>query len=85
MPTIARMSDTAEDDDDISALTQNTSATTFLQQVEQDYGNLLRLTPEERLNELCQTIQVTHATFAAGSQAMKGRLSSSAQHAIHRG
>ena len=54
MPTIARMSDTIEDDDDISALTQNASATTFLQQVEQDYGNMLRLTPEEPLNELAK-------------------------------
>ena len=54
MPTIARMSDTIEDDDDISALTQCASATTFPQQVKQDYGNLLRLTPEERLNELAK-------------------------------
>ena len=47
MPTIAQMSNTIEDDNDISALTQNTSATTFQQQVEQDYGNMLGLTPEE--------------------------------------
>ena len=54
MPTIARMSDIIVDDDEISALAQNTSATTFQQQVEQDYGNTLCLTPEERLNELAK-------------------------------
>ena len=54
MPTIAQMSDTIVDDDEISALTQNTSVTTFQQQVKQDYGNMLRLTPTERLNELAK-------------------------------
>ena len=54
MPTIARMSDTIEDDNDISALAQNASATTFQQQVKQDYGNMLRLTPDERLNKLAK-------------------------------
>ena len=54
MPTIARMLDRIEDDNDISALTQNTSASAFPQQVKQDHGNLLRLTPEERLNELAK-------------------------------
>ena len=54
MPTIAGMLDTIEDDYEISALTQNASATTFQQQVKQDYGNVLRLTPEERLDELAK-------------------------------
>ena len=54
MPTIAQMPNTIEDDDDISALTQNTSVTTFLQQIDQDYGNWMHLTPEERLNELAK-------------------------------
>ena len=36
------------------ALRQNTSATTFQQPVKQDYGNMLRLTPDERLDELAK-------------------------------
>ena len=58
MPTIAQMPNTIEDDNQISALTQNTSLTKLSQQVHQDYDKLMQLTPDERLTELAKRSKI---------------------------